>query len=635
MKNYGFIKVASVNFDVKIANVKSNVETIIKQIKALDPQTRIAVFPQLCLCGYSAQDLMYQKALLDACLDGLQYILDNNDSEAIIGVGLPLQVNNLLYNVAAIIYKKEVLAFIPQSNIANYNEYYESRWFASSELRNSDFINFKGNDVLFTPNVIIKDLYSQASIACEIGSDLEQIIPTSSKHLLHGANIIMNLSASDMLVGKSDYLSNLIKMHSDKGMCGYIYTSANQSESTSDVVFSGNKFIYDNGRLINEDRFIEKGSILYGEIDVERCMSDRLKVKPYAKDDDTYYTIEVALKPCEVSLTRTIDAYPFIPKTNEEARCNEILNIQAMGLAQRLKKINCNKVVIGISGGLDSTLALIVAIKAFEINEYPSENIYAITMPGFGTSNRTYDNSMNLMKGLNLTYLRIPIKDACMQHFTDIDFDYKQLGITYENAQARERTQILMDYANKINAIVVGTGDLSEMALGWCTYNGDHMSNYAVNASIPKTLVRYLVQTYANQIRRQGKGDIADILDDICITPVSPELLPPDETGEISQKTEASIGSYDLHDFFLYHVLRNQYAPDKVFFLAKQAFDTDDETILKTLKMFYRRFFTQQFKRNCVPDGVKVGSVALSPRGDLRMPSDASFSLWMEMLEQL
>ncbi len=635
MKNYGYIKVASASIDTKIADVKSNVDQILAQLNTLDPQCRVVVFPELCLCGSTAQDLMYQQALLNACLDGLQTIVDENNTKSIVCVGLPMLVDNLLYNVAALIYKHEILAFVPKTNISNYNEFYEGRWFASSKDCHKDLISYRGKDVLFTPNIIIKDMNSQAAIACEIGSDLEMMIPVSSKHILHGANIIVNLSATTMLVGKSDYLKTTLSAYSDRLMCGYVYASANQSESTSDVVFSGNKYIYDQGRMINEDCFIEKGHIIYGEIDVDRCVSDRMKVKPIVNDDEVYYHIEVALKPCEVTITRTIDAYPFIPKVNEEARCNEILNIQAMGLAQRLKKINCNKVVIGISGGLDSTLALIVTIKAFEINQYPSENIYAITMPGFGTSSRTYDNSMNLMKGLNLTYLRIPIKDACMQHFSDIDFDYKQLGITYENSQARERTQILMDYANKINAIVVGTGDLSELALGWCTYNGDHMSNYAVNASIPKTLVRYLVQTYANQIRRDGKNDIADILDDICITPVSPELLPPDESGEIAQKTEASIGSYDLHDFFLYHMLRNQYAPDKIYYLAQLAFDTEKETILKTLKMFYRRFFTQQFKRNCVPDGVKVGSVALSPRGDLRMPSDASFRLWMDIVEQL
>ena len=578
---------------------------------------------------------MYQNALLQACLDGLNTILEQNNSEAIIAVGLPMEVDHLLYNVAALIYKHEVLAFIPKTYIANYNAFYEGRWFASSKDRSKDFVVFNGQDVLFTPNVIIKDQNSATRIACEIAQDLSMMIPVSSYHALHGANIIINPSSNDMGVNKSEHLKDLIKAHSDKLMCGYVYTSSNQSESTSDVVYSGNKVICDQGKIINEDCFIQKGNIIYGEIDVERCVSDRIKAKNIVNDDQRYYEVEVALLETDVTLTRTIDAYPFIPKVNEEERCNEILNIQAMGLAQRLKKINCDKVVIGISGGLDSTLALIVAIKAFAINNYPTQNIYAITMPGFGTSNRTFDNSMNLMQLMNLTYMRIPIKDACMQHFNDIDFDYKQLGITYENAQARERTQILMDYANKINAIVVGTGDLSELALGWCTYNGDHMSNYAVNASIPKTLVRYLVQTYANQIRREGKNEIANILDDICITPVSPELLPPDESGEIAQKTEASIGSYDLHDFFLYHVLRNQYTPDKIYYLAQLAFDTEKETILKTLKMFYRRFFTQQFKRNCVPDGVKVGSVALSPRGDLRMPSDASFRLWMDLVEQL
>ena len=467
-------------------------------------------------------------------------------------------------------------------------------------------------------------------------------VPPSTRHVCHGANVIVNLSASNEIIGKSDYRKTLITTHSAKTMCGYVYTSAGVSESTSDLVFSGHDIIADNGAIISESEILKEEHILYGEIDLEKCRSERMKFQTALELQDTQPYTEVCIQTAPITsplqLARSISPYPFVPSdpTLRSSRCMQILNMQAAGLSQRLKKIHCEHLLIGISGGLDSTLALIVASMAFERIKLPSKNIIAVTMPGFGTTKRTQGNSHKLMEALHTTSREILIHDACQQHFQDIGHDASLQDITYENTQARERTQILMDLANAYNGIVLGTGDLSELALGWCTYNGDHMSMYAVNASIPKTLVRYLVETYAEAMQEQGRSDIAAVLRDICATPVSPELLPPKDNGEIAQITEDSIGSYDYHDFFLYHMLRNGYAPAKILELACIAFGTEKrEAIINTMQTFYRRFFSQQFKRNCLPDGVKIGSICLSPRGDWRMPSDASAALWLRQVAAL
>lgn len=642
MENYGYYPVACATIPVSIGDVDSNVKEIIKTIKETDPTTRVLVFPELCISGYTAGDLFYQQLLLENCEDALSEIAKRNTSDMILVVGLPLRQSDRLFNCAAFIYHHEILGIVPKTYLPNYNEFYEKRWFCGSEERNGDTINLSGKEIPFTPNLIIEDETTGARIACDICEDLWVPIPPSTYHTLQGANVIVNLSASNETIGKADYRRNIIATHSAKCICGYVYASAGADESTSDLVFSGHNIIMDNGTLIAQSSFQDQQRITYGEIDLMKLQADRIKFQTIRQHpvEKQYHTIQIQTpaRKENLQLVRTIAAHPFVPKNHKERyeRCHSIMDMQATGLAQRLKKIHCQRLVIGISGGLDSTLALIVAKKAFDKNGYDARGIYAVTMPGFGTTSRTHDNSTALMKALDTTMMEISIKDACLQHYQDIDHDPTLLDITYENTQARERTQILMDLANKYQAIVLGTGDLSELALGWCTYNGDHMSMYAVNASIPKTLVRYLVETYSEEQRSLGRDDIADILDDICATPVSPELLPPKDNGEINQITEDTIGSYDYHDFFLYHMLRNQEPPKKIYALALIAFGEDHATELKeTMKMFYRRFFTQQFKRNCMPDGVKVGSICLSPRGDWRMPSDANFAMWMREVEEL
>lgn len=634
MHRYSYYKVAACTPKVHIADPYANKKEILDTLLKLDSDTQLVVFPELCITGYTCQDLFYEHTLLNQSKLILEELLDEMPENIVVVLGLPMEIENKLFNCAAICFNHEVLGVQVKTYIPSYNEFYETRWFSSaSELKEETTLFIHGKNVPVSNHILFKDRTTRANLGIEICEDLWVTIPVSSLHALAGANILCNLSASNEIIAKSQYRRSLVQDQSAKCYAGYIYASAGVSESTSDLVFSGHNLICENGTLLQEAK---NEKIVYGQIDLDHLNHDRLHFKTSMQDNlHTPYTIiEFASKPMkEIELTRYVDAYPFVPKNQEEriSRCLDILHIQAQGLATRLDKIHCENVVIGISGGLDSTLALLVCHEAFKINRYNSKGIHAITMPGFGTTKRTKSNAQILMDLLNVSSEEISIVDGVNQHFKDIHHNPQIHNITYENSQARERTQILMDLSNSYNAIVVGTGDLSELALGWCTYNGDHMSMYAVNASVPKTLVRYIVESVAlkDEVLR-------DVLMDICDTPVSPELLPPDANGKIAQKTEEVLGSYDLHDFFLYQMLRYHDEPLKIYDLACIAFkDVSKETIKKAIQTFYNRFFTQQFKRNCMPDGVKVGSICFSPRGDWRMPSDASRNLWTKQLEDL
>lgn len=625
MNHYGYIKCACASIPLTIANVKENTKQILNTLSNISEDTRIVVFPELCLTSSTCGDLLFQQTLLKASMDGLQTIIQENESDALLAVGLPFAYQNHLYNCVAFIYQHQLLAMMPKSHLSNT----EQRWFTSGEDV-STFISLLDFDIPFSANLSIHDTFSNAMITCAIGDDLYH--QSYDEHIvLHPCNSVEIVTASSK---RRDYMVSTSLLQ----RCGIVSCSSDMSESTTDVLFSGEKFIIDQGIIINEAHFMNAKDMIYGEIDVEAMMMQKMSQQTKGVENNSF-VIDVTFKPyCIDQLVRKVSAYPFIPSDVNERieRCRHILAIQAAGLAMRMKKIYCQKLVIGISGGLDSTLALLVCVKAMELLQLDPSNIITITMPGFGTTKRTKGNSYQLMEALGTTIKEISIHDACLQHFKDIEHDPSALDITFENAQARERTQILMDVANKYNALVVGTGDLSELALGWCTYNGDHMSMYAVNGSIPKTLLRYVVYTTACDMREQGNSKVADTLEDILATPVSPELLPPKEDGNIAQETEKSIGSYDYHDFFLYYMLKYGISPQKIFFLAKQAFPNTSLSLLKdTMKTFYRRFFTQQFKRSCMPDGVKVGSLSLSPRGDLKMPSDASYGIWMNEVEQI
>ena len=641
-KNYEYIRAAVAVPTLKVANPIYNVNEIIKLAKKAceEKRAKVILFPELCITGYSCGDLFNQRTLINGAEEGLQFLLNETKGfEALIAVGMPVYVDNQLFNCAVLLKGGKILGVVPKTYVPNYNEFYEKRWFASSLSRLSDEVTLCGQKVPFNENMLFKDTLSSLCVGFDICEDLWVSIPPSSYHTIHGANLILNLSASNETVGKSEYRRDIVRIQSSKCMTSYCFASAGQSESTTDVVSSGHALIAENGMILNEDIFSAESSIIYADIDIEKIKNDRVKFNSYMGriENKNYRCVDFELGYSEsMQLDRAVDKYPFVPSDIEQRnkRCREILNIQATGLYQRLSKIGTKKAVIGVSGGLDSTLALLVTVEAFKKLSLPMENIIAITMPGFGTSSRTYNNGTVLMKELGVTSMEISIKDACIQHFKDIGHDIDTHDITYENAQARERTQILMDYANKVNAIVVGTGDLSELALGWCTYNGDHMSMYGVNSGVPKTLVKYMVKWYAEE---QADGAIKKALLDVYDTPVSPELLPPDKSGNIAQLTEKSVGSYDLNDFFLFNMLRNGYGPEKIYYLAQIAFKDDfsSEIILETLKNFYKRFFTQQFKRSCMPDGVKVGSVSLSPRGDWKMPSDASYELWLDRLNKI
>ena len=643
---YGFVKVAAAVPATKVADVTYNVQEIESLIAQAEGRgVEMMVLPELCLTGYTCQDLFKQQALLDRAEQGVMVLLDfTRKLDIITVVGLPVVINGLLYNCAAVIQAGQLLGIVPKTYLPNYGEFYEKRWFASAQDLNPTDIYFAGSPVHVTPEPQLFVTADGVKFGCEICEDVWAPIPPSNNLALAGADIILNLSASDELIGKHAYLKSLLAQQSARTISGYVYASCGFGESSQDTVYGGNAIIFENGHLIMEgSRFSFQPQLQVNQIDVEKLRAERRVNTTFINAQRHAHAKELVCKavaPKEFELLREIDPHPFIPKTENMAdSCEEILNIQVSGLAKRLYHINAQKAVIGISGGLDSTLALLVTVKAFDKLGLDRKGIIGITMPGFGTTDRTHNNAVKLMQTLGVTIQEISIAKAVTQHFEDIGHNPKIHDVTYENAQARERTQILMDVANKENAIVVGTGDLSELALGWATYNGDHMSMYGVNAGVPKTLIRHLVKYVSEEMATETLLDIVD-------TPISPELIPADENGMIKQKTEDLVGPYVLHDFFIYYFMRYGFSPSKIFMLAKKAFCTaspiegrgalyDEATIKKWLTVFCRRFFTQQFKRSCMPDGPKVGSVSLSPRGDWRMPSDASYALWLKECEGL
>lgn len=654
--NFGFVKVGAAVPLLKVADCEYNVQQMIKIInEAASKGVSILSFPELSITGYTCGDLFHQNSLLKSAEKVLHYLrFATYEKNMIVIVGMPIRRKNQTFNCAVVLHNNKILGVVPKNHLPNYGEFYEKRWFSSGLDLLEDTITFDDKaaswTVPFSPNLIFQDVNNKnLNFAIELCEDVWTVIPPSSTHtILGGANVIFNLSASNELIGKYNYRKSLIEQQSARCIAGYIYTSAGIGESTTDVVFSGSAMIYENGLLLEEsERFSLENELIISEIDLEYLQNCRNKNTGFSEpalylQEQKYRLISFTLYEQELNLTRKVNHLPFVPSNSQVMfeRCNEILNIQAAGLLKRIKHIGTGKSVIGISGGLDSTLALLVQIRAYDKLKLDRKGIIGITMPGFGTTGRTYNNALQLMRLLGITIREISIKDACIQHFKDIGIDDSVHDITYENSQARERTQILMDVANKENAIVVGTGDLSELALGWATYNGDHMSMYGVNASIPKTLVRYLVQFAANEMKNsthESDKKAADILEDIINTPVSPELIPPSSDGTIVQKTEEIIGNYDLNDFFLYQMIKCGFEPAKIYYLAKIAFKDIylNDYILKHMKTFYSRFFNNQFKRSCLPDGIKVGSVSLSPRGDWRMPSDASANIWLSEIDKI
>ena len=634
---YGFVKVAAAVPAVKVADVDYNVQQIESIIAQAEGRgVEVIVFPELCITGYTCQDLFKEQLLLDRAESAVITLLDFTRKLDIISiVGLPVIINGLLYNCAAVIQSGQLLGIIPKTYLPNYAEFYEKRWFASAQDLNPTVFYFAGTSVSVSAEPKLFVTTYGMKFGVEICEDVWAPIPPSNNLALSGADIIFNLSASNELIGKHAYLKSLLAQQSARTISGYVYASCGFGESTQDLVYGGNAMIFENGHLLVEgDRFSFSPQIQQCQIDIEKLRVERRQNTTFINAQRSSHALEIACKPVQerdFELQRTIDPHPFIPKNEDmQSACEEILNIQVAGLAKRLYHINAQKAVIGISGGLDSTLALLVTVKAFDKLDLNRKGIIGITMPGFGTTDRTHNNAVKLMNTLGVTIREISIAKAVTQHFEDIGHDMKHHDITYENSQARERTQILMDVANQENAIVIGTGDLSELALGWATYNGDHMSMYGVNAGVPKTLIRYLVTYVSGEMATETLLDIVD-------TPISPELIPADEKGNIKQKTEDLVGPYELHDFFIYYFLRYGFRPKKIFLLAQKAFAStyDDATIKKWLITFCRRFFNQQFKRSCLPDGPKVGSVSLSPRGDWRMPSDASSALWLKECEAL
>ena len=639
MKEYGFIRVGAIINKLVLASPMDNAKEIVKMIRKADKEgVSIVTTPELALTGYTCGDLFLQDELLEESEDALRLIIDETKNLDIISiVGMPVRSNNQLLNCAVVIEKGNILGIVPKTYIPNYSEFYEKRWFTSSiDLKNSE-VNLLDKTVPISTKLIFKDKkYKEVAFAIEICEDLWSVSPPSNNHVLNGASIIFNLSSSNEIVGKDSYRRNLVSMQSAKTISGYIYASSGIMESTSDLVFGGASLIYENGKLLKSNkRFEIESDLIYADIDVKRLINERCRNSSFAGSlyDGDYRVVEVNVSDKIKSLDRTYKMYPFIPTTDKEKRFEEILEIQSSALARRILHLNNTKCVIGMSGGLDSTLAFLVIVRAFRKLGRDNKDIIGVTMPGFGTTDRTYLNAINLVKEYGATLKEVSIKEASLLHMRDIGLDESDRSVTYENIQARERTQILMDIANMVGGIVIGTGDLSELALGWCTYNGDHMSMYSVNSSIPKTLVRHLVGYVKDNSSDKRKKILTDILD----TPISPELLPPDKAGNILQKTESSIGPYVLHDFFLYHLLRYGASFKKIYFLAKITFKDSFESdeIKKWLKVFVKRFYTQQFKRNAVPDGVKVGTVSLSPRGDLRMPSEASYERILEELDKM
>ena len=641
MKELGFIRVGAIVNKLALANPLKNAEVIIKEIKKAETLgVSIVTTPELSLSGYTCGDLFLQEQLLDDSIKALEQVLNETKDIDIISIlGMPLRHDNQLFNCAAVITKGKILGVIPKTYIPNYQEFYEARWFSSSKELITEEIEILGQLVPITTNILFQDkTLKEATFGIEICEDLWTVNPPSNNHALAGATMIFNLSSSNELIGKQEYRKSLVSSQSARTISAYIYASSGVMESTSDILFGGASMIYENGSILAENkRFELESNIITADIDVLKLANDRIKNRSFMKNTnlEEYKIIKLDIKDNIKELNREYKEYPFVPSNELERnkRCEEIIEIQSTALARRLIQVGNPKCVIGMSGGLDSTLAFLVIVKAYEKLKRNPKDIIGITMPGFGTTDRTYQNSIDLVKEYGGTLKEISIKDAALLHMKDIGLPETDRSITYENIQARERTQILMDVANMENGLVIGTGDLSELALGWCTYNGDHMSMYAVNTSIPKTLVRYLVAWIKDTTDGKKKKVLQDILD----TPISPELLPPDEAGNILQKTESSIGPYVLHDFYLYHFLRYGATPKKIYTLAKHTFKNSfsKEEIKKWLKVFIRRFFTQQFKRNCIPDGVKVGSISLSPRGDLRMPSDANYETWIKELEDI
>ena len=641
---YGYVKVAAAIPAVKVADCVFNASQTEKQILEADEKgVQIIVFPELNLTAYSCGDLFGQRLLLEQAEMALMQVMNNTRQLDIISiVGMPVLLNSSLLNCAVVFQKGKILGVVPKSYLPNYKEFYEQRWFVSADAYpNTMTVRLCGQVVPCSSQLLFDT--PDVCFGIEICEDVWAPVPPSSYLALQGAEVIFNLSADTENISKHQYLCSLLAQQSARCLSGYVFSSCGFGESTTDVVFAGNALIYENGSLLaKNDRFSFDEQLVISEIDVDRLRMERQMNTTFGASVRKHYSAAFQhiqtefVSSKEGEFTRTVEPHPFVPAGGKllDERCEEIFSIQVAGLAKRLVHTSSKTVVVGISGGLDSTLALLVCVKTFDKLGLSREGIVGITMPGFGTTDRTYNNALDLMRSLGVTIKEISIKEACIQHFQDISHDMSVHDVTYENGQARERTQILMDYANKVGGLVIGTGDLSELALGWATYNGDHMSMYGVNASIPKTLVRYLVNWGAlTGVDADSKATLLDIID----TPISPELIPADEQGNIKQKTEDLVGPYELHDFFLYHFLRFGSRPAKIFFLAQKAFDGvyDDETIKKWLKNFCRRFFIQQFKRSCLPDGPKVGSVSLSPRGDWRMPSDASAALWIKECEEL
>lgn len=620
----GFIKVAAATPKIKVGDTKYNSRQIIAQIKeAAENRAKIIVLPELCVTAYTCGDLFLQSALIDNAADAVFTIAEETkDLDILIAVGTPIGANNRLYNTAAVIKGGEILGFVTKTHIPNYSEFYEARHFAS--LKDNTSVRLRDRDYPLGPKLIFcAEELSELKVGVEICEDLWVTNPPSGYLAENGATIVLNLSASDEVITKSEYRRGLVSSQSARAVCGYVYADAGSGESTTDMVFAGHNIICENGTLLNQSKLFRNG-IIYSDIDVNRIALDRRRMTTFDNQFNSGYSeIYFSTTVTETPLTRAFDPQPFVPKDKDKLkeRCELIFTMQAEGLRKRLEHIGCKTVTIGISGGLDSTLALLVAVRAFEMLNLPPRGINAVTMPCFGTTDRTYNNAKRLIGCVGATFKEIPISKSVTMHMEDIGADINNHNTTYENAQARERTQVLMDYSGETGGIVVGTGDLSELALGWATYNGDHMSMYGVNCSIPKTLVRYLVSYVADISGEELRATLLDILD----TPVSPELLPP-EDGEISQETESLVGPYALHDFFLYNFLRFGFSKSKIFRLAKEAFkgEYDEAEISKWLDTFYRRFYQNQFKRSCIPDGPKVGSVTLSPRGDWRMPSDST-----------
>jgi NAD+ synthase (glutamine-hydrolysing) len=640
MTEYGFLRVGAAVPNVRVADVDYNLNGIIEIVKDADhKECDVVVFPEMSVTGYTCADLFMQPLLMDAAAEAISELArETAEYQIMIAVGAPVIAHGRRYNCAIVMASGRILGIVPKSYIPDYGEFYEKRWFESGYGISADEIMFAGRMVPFGTDLLFE--YKGAKVGVEICEDLWVPNPPSTRLCLGGADIILNLSASDELIGKHDYLCRLISQQSACCRCGYVYASAGWGESSTDLVFAGNAIIAEDGAVTQpEQRFFTAATILVKDIDVEKLRNDRARFSTYFDNAGVKSGLRLMTAMCqEVPKSplpdMQVDPQPFVPHDERKLgeHCEEIVNIQARGLMQRLNAIHCHRAVIGISGGLDSTLALLVTVRAFDMLDLDRSGIIGITMPGMATTSRTHNNAVDLMHALGVTSMEIPIGKAVAQHFTDIGQDPTNYDVTFENSQARERTQILMDVANKENAIVIGTGDMSELALGWCTYNGDQMSMYGVNAGVPKTLVRYLVKWFAEELGAKSREILLDIVD----TPISPELIPSGD-DEISQKTEDLVGPYELHDFFLYHVLRNSFTPRKIYYLATVAFRSsyNSATILKWMRNFYRRFFNQQFKRSCMPDGPKVGSVCLSPRGDWRMPSDASSALWLSEIDRL